>query len=352
MALTLSSLSPPPWAGFDTIIDVRSPAEYAEDHIPGAISCPVLSNEERARVGTIYKQDSPFAARKIGAALVARNAASHIEDRLMGFDGGWQPLVYCWRGGQRSGSFATILRQIGWRAEVVEGGYRAYRRLVVEALYHRPLPLRLLRIDGYTGTGKTALLQDLAAQGAQVIDLEDLAAHRGSTLGARPAAQPSQKLFESRLSAALAACDPQKPLLLEAESARIGALRLPPALWQAMRASPRIVIEAPLAVRARFLAQAYDDLCADPDAFCARLLALTPYQGAKRVAQWQGMIKGGDWDALAGELMQYHYDPAYARLRTGDQSPEYLRLATDDLGPEARAKLARAIMAELPRLSA
>jgi tRNA 2-selenouridine synthase len=195
-------------AGFDTIIDVRSPSEYAEDHVPGAVSMPVLSDAERAEVGTIYTQESPFRARKIGAALVARNAARHIEERLMGMEGGWRPLVYCWRGGQRSGSFASILGQIGWRVEVLEGGYRTWRRLVVGRLYDADLGLRLIRLDGYTGTAKTALLAEVAALGGQVIDLEGLARHRGSILGDVEGVQPAQKGFETALVQALDGLDP------------------------------------------------------------------------------------------------------------------------------------------------
>ena len=124
MALTFPTLDDFFAHGFDTVIDVRSPSEYVEDHVPGAISLPVLDDEERARVGTIYKQESPFLARKLGAALVFRNAADHIAGPLAHHEGGWKPLVYCWRGGQRSGSFAWMLKEIGWRAEKIDGGYR------------------------------------------------------------------------------------------------------------------------------------------------------------------------------------------------------------------------------------
>jgi tRNA 2-selenouridine synthase len=169
--------------GFDAVIDVRSPAEFAEDHLPGAISLPALSDAERAVVGTIYKQESPFRARKIGAAMVARNVAAHLDGPLAAMDGGWRPLVYCWRGGQRSGSVATILREVGWRVETVEGGYRSFRRAVVRALYDAAFPARVVLLDGNTGTAKTAVLARLKAMGAQVIDLEGLARHRGSLLG-------------------------------------------------------------------------------------------------------------------------------------------------------------------------
>ena len=228
MALTFPTLADLLAHGHDTIIDVRSPAEFAEDRIPGAVNMPVLSNEERARVGTIYVQQSPFLARKIGAAMVFRNAARHVEGPLAGHGGGWRPLVYCWRGGQRSGSFSYLLREIGWRSETVAGGYRSYRRLVHRALYDTPLDRRVVLLDGYTGTAKTDLLRLLAARGEQVIDLEGLANHRGSVLGLRPGGQPAQKGFETRIAAALVALDPARPVIIEAESTKIGELSLPP----------------------------------------------------------------------------------------------------------------------------
>ena len=168
MALTLTSLAQISALGFDDIIDVRAPAEWAEDHIPGAINLPVLDDAERAQVGTVYKQVNPFTARKLGAALVARNAATHLQGPLADKPGGWRPLVYCWRGGQRSGSFASILAQIGWRVELVAGGYKAFRGLVVDALYHQPVPAPVVVLDGNTGSAKTEVLALLAARGVQV----------------------------------------------------------------------------------------------------------------------------------------------------------------------------------------
>src|SRR6188474_3521832 len=185
---------------FDAIIDVRSPAEFAEDHVPGALSCPVLDNDERARVGTIYKQTSPYEAKKIGAALVARNIAGHLEAALADKPRGWKPLVYCWRGGQRSAAMAHVLREVGWDAMTLQGGYKAYRRYVVASLAQLPQRINFRVIHGVTGSGKSRLLRALADAGAQVLDLEDLAAHRGSVLGNLPGRpQPSQKMFESLL---------------------------------------------------------------------------------------------------------------------------------------------------------
>jgi len=259
MPLTFATLSDILAHGADTVIDVRSPAEFAEDHIPGATNLPALSNAERAEVGTIYKQVSPFKARKVGAALVARNVAAHLQGPLADKQGGWQPLVYCWRGGQRSGSFASILQQIGWRADTVTGGYQSYRRLVAGMLHDTPLPHgKLILLDGNTGTGKTALLAKLRDRGVQTLDLEGMANHRGSLLGAMDAAQPAQKAFESRIAAALTGCSPDKPVVLEAESSKIGRLSLPPSLWTAMCAAPRIMVTASLQTRAAKSRAAHD----------------------------------------------------------------------------------------------
>src|SRR4051812_21437901 len=219
-------------AGFDLVIDVRSPREFALDHVPGAVNLPVLSDAERAEVGTIYVQGSRFKARQVGAAYVARNVAHHLTTALADKGGGFRPLLYCWRGGMRSNAMAVILAQVGWRTAVLEGGYRTYRRRVVERLYgEMPLPPVVL-LDGSTGTGKTEVLARLAGEGVQALDLEDLAQHRGSLFGALPGRpQPSQKLFESRLLAALEALDPTRPVVVEAESSKIGELIVPPALW-------------------------------------------------------------------------------------------------------------------------
>ncbi|MDJ1017466.1 MAG: tRNA 2-selenouridine(34) synthase MnmH [Paracoccaceae bacterium] len=301
-------------AGFDTLIDVRSPAEFAEDHIPGAINLPVLSDEERARVGTIYVQDSPFRARKLGAALVARNAAKHIEGPLAEFEGGWRPLVYCWRGGQRSGSLATILRQIGWRAETLEGGYQTYRRMVVARLYESSLPHELILLDGNTGTAKTDILNMLPALGVQSLDLEGLAGHRGSALGAL-SGQPSQKAFETALTKALITLDPARPVVVEAESSKIGRINLPPALFEAMQKAPRLELSVPVAARADYLTEAYCDITEEPSALVARLEKLVRLQGRERVEGWVRLAEAGAFRELAVQLIERHYDPRYARVR-------------------------------------
>lgn len=322
--------------GFDEVIDVRSPAEFAEDRLPGAISLPVLDDAERARVGTIYKQESPFLARKLGAALVARNAAAHIEGPLRHHDGGWRPLVYCWRGGQRSGSFASILREIGWRVETVEGGYRSWRRLVVADLYDRAFPARVVLLDGNTGTAKTDLLALLASRGHQVIDLEGLANHRGSLLGAT-GPQPAQKGFESALADAAIRLDPDRPVFVEAESARIGSITLPPALATAMKSAPLIRLEAPMAARVGHILADYADLIADPARLDAILGRLVRYHGHERVTAWRGLAAEGAFDRLVEELIRTHYDPRYRRMSRAEAEAVPLPDLSDaTLGATAR----------------
>ncbi len=332
--------------GVDAIIDVRSPAEWAEDRLPGALNLPVLDDAERARIGTIYVQQSRFEARRLGGALVARNAARHLETALAAHPQTWHPLVYCWRGGQRSGSFATILAQVGWRVAVLEGGYRSWRRLVVQGLYDGPLRWRLVALDGNTGTAKTDLLHRAAARGAQVLDLEGLARHRGSIFGANPAGQPAQKGFESALMAALAPLDPARPVLVEAESPRLGALTLPPALWAALRAAPRAEIRAPLSARAAYLAATYADVTADRARLADLLDRLRPFHPAERIESWQALAAARADTDLAAGLMAHHYDPRYAKARAR-HTPTATVLDTDSLDADALDRLADRIVAAL-----
>ena len=346
MALNPSSLTDLFDHGFDTVIDVRSPAEFAEDHVPGAINLPVLDNEERARVGTIYKQVSPFDARKIGAALVFRNAANHIETSLFHHDGAWRPLVYCWRGGQRSGSFAWLLREIGWRSDVVQGGYKTYRRLVVDMLHDRTLPYRFVQLGGYTGTAKTELLPLLTARGVQVIDLEGLANHRGSLLGAM-GEQPSQKAFESALASALCRLDPARPVLVEAESSKIGQILIPPSLWEGMKVAPWIEVSAPLEARTDYLLRAYDDILSDKATLHACLAPLKAHRGEALVARWIGFSSAGDKRALTRSLMEDHYDLAYAKSMKAMAPKVIAQVAAEGLMSEQLEQVAGQIASTL-----
>lgn len=349
MPVTLTSVAQALALGFDDIIDVRSPAEWADDHMPGAISLPVLDNDERARVGTIYKQVSPFTARKLGAALVARNAAAHLEGPLADRPGGWRPLVYCWRGGQRSGSFATILREVGWRVDTVAGGYKSWRGLVVQAVYDSPFPAPVVVLDGNTGSAKTEVLNLLPALGVQVIDLEGLARHRGSLFGAMAGGQPSQRAFEGALAVAMARLDPARPVVVEAESAKVGNCRLPPGLWKAMVAAPRLVIDAPRDARAAYLARAYGDLTADPGRLSAVIARLAPLHAAEVIARWQALAAAGDHVALADDLMARHYDPRYARHRARMPDPA-ATVPAAGLGAGDLPALAAAVAAAMGRM--
>lgn len=349
MAVTFSSLADVLAHGFDEVIDVRSPAEWLEDRMPGAISLPVLDNEERARVGTIYKQVNPFTARKLGAALVARNAAKHIEGPLAEKPGGWRPLVYCWRGGQRSNSFAMILSQIGWRVEVVAGGYKSWRGLVVKALYETAFPSRVVLLDGNTGTAKTGLLPLLKARGVQVIDLEGLANHRGSLFGAMPGGQPAQRGFESALAMEVARLDPSLPVVIEAESSKVGDLRLPTELWKAMRAAPRLEIDAPRSARAEYLARAYVDMVEDAGKLTAVIDRLRPLHAAAVIEDWHRMVAAGAHVALADDLMARHYDPRYLRHRERIGAAQET-VAVEGLGPQDLEALADRVAARVGAL--
>lgn len=299
---------------FNSVIDVRSPAEFAIDHVPGAINLPVLSNEQRAEVGTLYVQTSPFKARKIGGALVLGNIARHLEERLSDTPRDWKPLVYCWRGGQRSGAMTWALGQVGWKAEQLKGGYKSYRAMVKAGLYDRDLGRRVVLLDGNTGTAKTELLHRLAAQGVNVLDLEGLANHRGSVFGQMDGAQPSQRMFERDILIALEAM-PEGPVLVEAESSKVGDRLLPPALWTAMLAAPRIRIVASLEARAVYLAEAYRDILEDAAGVEQTLARLVPLIGHKAAADWGALTRKGEFEAFTAALMEHHYDPRYERSR-------------------------------------
>jgi tRNA 2-selenouridine synthase len=308
------AIAPGCLAGFDAILDVRSPAEFAEDHLPGAENVPVLDDEERARVGTLYKQVSPFEARKLGAALIANNIARHLQTRLAAMPRGWRPLVYCWRGGKRSAAMAHVLREIGWDAKTLEGGYRAWRRHVVARLAALPHSFSFRVVHGMTGSGKSRLLQALARAGAQVLDLEDLAAHRGSVLGDLPErSQPSQKMFETRLLVALERLDPARPVFVEAESRRIGRVQVPEALIARMRASDCVLLETSAPARVALLMDEYRHFFEDPGSLAAQLDCLVPLHGRARIAEWKALAERGEWPALIARLLEEHYDPAYRR---------------------------------------
>lgn len=299
---------------FDAIIDARSPAEFAHDHLPGAVNWPSLDDAQRAQVGTVYKQDSPLAARKLGAALVARNIAGHIERELGDKPRQWQPLLYCWRGGQRSGALGLVLGQIGFRVSLIEGGYKAFRSAMLADLPGQVARLRFQVLCGPTGSGKTRMLHALEAAGAQVLDLEGLARHRASVLGLIPGVpQPSQKHFDMLLWDRLRQLQPERPVYVEAESRKVGNLLVPDALMQAMRASPCLRLDLPDEQRVALLLEDYPFFVSDPDFFCERLDTLSALRGHATIARWKTWVAEGQTEDVVRELLGLHYDPGYER---------------------------------------
>lgn len=332
---------------FDEIVDARSPAEFADDHVPGAINCPVLDDAQRAHVGTVYQQVSPFAAKKIGAALVARNIADHLAGRFADRDKHWRPLVYCWRGGQRSGAFVHILREIGWDGHRLEGGYKRWRQRVLAGLEELPGRFRFRVISGPTGSGKSRLLEALAGQGGQTLHFEELAAHKGSVLGHLPdQRQPSQRMFETRLFGAFQSLDPTRPVFVEAESRRIGTVQLPNALIDAIRTADCLLLEAPLAARVNFLLTDYDYFLENPHRLIEQLNRLRTLHSQETVAGWIERATAADYSALIGELLDRHYDPLYRRSQTKNYRQTELAesFAVDALSPEAIDRLATTIL--------
>ena len=336
-------------AAYPDRIDVRSPAEFAADHVPMATNHPVLDDAERALIGTLYMA-SPFAARKRGAALVARNIAAMLETAFAERAREWRPLVYCWRGGQRSRALAQVLNEVGWRAVQLEGGYRAYRRHVVAELTRLPVRLRFVVICGLTGSGKSRLLAALARSGAQTLDLEGIARHRGSLLGDVPGdPQPSQKWFESQLFDALGRLDGSRPVFVESESRRIGSVQMPDALLLQMRIGRALTLVTPLEQRVALLKEEYAHFLSAPASLGACLEPLVELHGKAAIARWEAMAAAADWDQLVAELLETHYDPMYARslARNFPSSRESLVIEAPDVSANAFATLASEVRAML-----
>lgn len=338
-------------ADFADRIDVRSPAEFALDHVPRATSHPVLDDVERAEIGTLYAT-SPFDARRLGAAKVSRNIARMLDTDFADNPRNWRPLIYCWRGGQRSRALAHILNEIGWRAMQLDGGYRTYRRHVAADLNRLPSRFDFVVVCGLTGAGKSRLLASLQSIGAQTLDLEAIACHRGSLLGGFPgAAQPSQKAFESALHDRLGQLDPARPVFVESESRRVGVVQLCDALLDRMRAGRTLTVRAGLALRVALLKQDYAHFIADAASLEERLQPLTPLHGKATLARWTSLAAASDWDTLVGELLERHYDPAYKRsIRENFASASRgLDITVTDVAPGAFDALARNVLSMVER---
>lgn len=310
-------LLPERLAGYTEIIDARTPAEFAEDHIPGAINLPVLDNEERVRIGTLHKQASAFEAKKAGAALVSRHIADYLEAHFSDKPIGYKPLIYCWRGGNRSGSLAHVLLRVGFKAEQLEGGYKAFRRLVIAELETLPLQFNFITVCGPTGSGKSRLLQALHTCGAQVLDLEDLAAHRGSLLGSLPdQPQPSQKKLESAIWWKLRGFNPEKPVFVESESKKIGNLHLPDTLLGKMRSASSLWLEASIEQRVQLLLEDYAHFPPLPDVLLEKISHLVDLRGHEIITRWENMIRAAQWPEFVRDMLETHYDPAYQKSLT------------------------------------
>ena len=336
---------------FSQLIDARSPAEYAADHVPGAINCPVLDDDERRIVGTTYVQVSAFEARKLGAAIVARNIATHLDQRFRDMPRDWRPLVYCWRGGMRSGSFVTIMRMIGWDAQQLQGGYKSWREHVIALIARRAPQLRLRVLCGPTGSAKTSVLHALAALGEQVLDLESLAAHRGSVLGEMPGQpQPTQKGFETLLAQRLADFDLSRTVWVEAEGRRVGRITVPEPLLQRMRASAVVEIRASLDARIDYLLREYAWLADDRAVLSEKLATLRELLPREVMTQWQSWARDGQLVPLVSDLLNRHYDPLYKRSQARDLRAlsEAVTVDTDRLTASGIEDLARRIRAAAP----
>ncbi len=332
---------------FDAVIDARSEGEFAEDHLPGAINWPSLDDAQRHEVGTLYKQVNPFEARKRGAALVAANIARHIEREVMDKPKNWKPLVYCWRGGQRSGSLSLVLGQIGFDVRIVEGGYKAFRAAMLAQLPELAQRLSYRVVCGPTGSGKTRLLQALEAAGAQVLDLEALASHRSSVLGLIPGQpQPRQKRFDTLVWDKLRGFDPALPVYVESESKKVGNVAVPEALITAMRAGECLRLDLSDEERVRLLLEDYSFFSADPGFFSQRLEALVQLRGREQVQAWQAQIRAGDIESVVRELLVKHYDPGYASStsRNFEGFAQARVVAPRNRSPEAMAALAKELV--------
>lgn len=333
---------------FDAVIDARSEGEYALDHLPGAQNWPTLHDDERITIGTLYKQVSPFEARKLGGVVAARNIASNIEAHALDKPKHWAPLAYCWRGGQRSGSLSLVLDQIGFKVTLVEGGYKAFRAAMLEDIPQQAQRLQLEVVCGTTGCGKTRLLHALAAEGAQVLDLEGLANHRSSLLGAVPGLpQPTQKRFDTLVWNTLRRFDATRPVYVESESKKIGNLTLPMALVERMHASPCLQLSLPTEERIELLLEDYSHLVHDTTYFCQRLDVMAEFRGKAVVQGWKDQVLAGNFRPVVQDLLTQHYDPSYLksmqnhfRHYSGARS-----ITASNRSAEAMRELARALLA-------
>ncbi|HET7792491.1 MAG TPA: tRNA 2-selenouridine(34) synthase MnmH, partial [Rhizobacter sp.] len=338
------------WAAYDLIIDARSPREFSDDHIPGALNLPVVVDDEYAAVGTLHRTDT-HAAYLLGVQQALRNIADDIAEHIAPLPRHARILVYCFRGGKRSELWSSALRIIGFKVDVLRGGWRNYRRWVREGLDTLPRNFRFKLVAGPTGVGKTRFLAALRTLGEQVIDLEGIAHHRGSVLGEVPGEpQPTQKQFDSDLLAQLRLLDPDRPVWLESESKRIGRVQLPVSLFEAMQTSPVVLLGAPMASRVQLWHDEYPNLAADPKRVVSLLGALADTKmlvGNKEFAAWEQLAASGDTRELFARVMEHYYDPLYGRSLARDfhHFEQAVRIELDDLSMDGMIAAAKRVCA-------
>ncbi|SMG61272.1 tRNA 2-selenouridine(34) synthase MnmH [Paraburkholderia susongensis] len=337
---------------FGLIIDARSPREFAEDHLPGAINLPVVFDDEYAEVGTAHRTD-PMRAYQIGVAYSLKNIARHLE--LPYFQTGRRMaiLVYCFRGGKRSKLWSDTLETIGYKVERLPRGWKGYRSWVLQTLDELPRQLQLNVLSGPTGCGKTSLLIALRKAGAQVLDLEAIASHRGSIIGAIPGRpQPSQKLFDSLLLAEISRFDLSKAVWIESESKRIGRVQLPTALFDRMHDGRVFEVETPMSERIAMWHREYPHFERDPVGLVSKLAYLKELIGGTTLQKWTQFAELGEIDELFESIMLDYYDPAYARSTKKNyrraQNPTRIQLETLDSEHLARVAERLIVSCDVP----
>lgn len=287
--------------------DVRSPAEFLQGHLLGARSLPLLNDSERAAVGTTYKRIGQQQAVIQGLAFVAPKLTALVQNAISELQAMECAKVYCWRGGLRSSSVAMLLRAANIKTVTLQGGYKAFRRWVL-AVLQQTFECKIL--GGLTGSGKTAVLQRLKSQGAQILDLENLACHRGSVFGACDSPQPTVEQFENAIALQLATFDKSRPVWLEDESRMIGRCKIPDKIFAGMKMAPLYIIERPLEERLSRLEKDYWQL--SPAALIAATQRLHKKLGSARTRAICADISAGNFKPATLELIKY-YDQAYQK---------------------------------------
>jgi tRNA 2-selenouridine synthase len=341
------------FSAYDLVVDARSPHEYDEDHIPGAVNLPVVDDDEYAKVGTLHKTD-PHSAYLMGVEWSLVNIARNLKPLIADYGKDARMLVYCFRGGKRSKLWADTLRTIGYGVDVLPGGWKAYRRWVRQSLETLPRHFELRVLSGATGCGKTRLLHALQAVGQQVLDLEGLACHRGSLIGALPGQkQPSQKLFDTLVLDALRRMTTDRPVWVEAESKKIGNLQVPDALHDAMHQTTPYHLSAPMAERVRLWREDYPHFVNDPVAMVEQLAPLKPLIGGEELALWRALAAERRIDELFERVMTEHYDPCYERStrRSYEQASAEKAMQLQSLEPDQLEAIARELAADVERES-